>query len=235
MVGTSGAIRVMRSGEELPVPPGLWRYRWDRRRYLLGGALSNGGNLFAWLRNALQIPDPDELERELLEGEPDAHGLTVLPFLAGERCPGWRGDARAAIVGLSWSTRPEEIVRAGLEAVAYRFALIHELLKDAAAPGHQIIASGGALLASPAWTAMLADALGEPVVASEEPEASARGAALLALEGTGLVKDLGDLPARLGRVFTPDAERHARYREGRLRQARLYDALIRTDWAGGQG
>jgi gluconokinase len=157
--------------------------------------------------------------------------LTVLPFLAGERCPGWRGDARAAIVGLSWATKPEEILRAGLEAVAYRFALIHHLLKPAAAPGHRIIASGGALLASPAWTQMVADALGEEVVASEELEASARGAALLALEGTGLLADLRDTPLRLGRVFSPDPERHGVYVEARHRQAWLYEALIERDWA----
>ena len=32
---------------------------------------------------------------------PDSHGLTALPFLAGERSPGWRGDARAAVAGTS--------------------------------------------------------------------------------------------------------------------------------------
>ncbi|MFN3650798.1 MAG: gluconokinase [Armatimonadota bacterium] len=232
MVGTSGAVRVMAEGPAPETPWGLWRYRWDARRYLQGGALSNGGSLFAWLRDTLKLPAAEELEAALSAGEPDGHGLTVLPFLAGERCPGWRGDARAAIVGLSWSTRPEEILRAGLEAVAYRFALIHELLAPVAAPEHQIVATGGALLASPAWTQMVADALGREVAASRVEEASARGAALLALEGAGLIRDLRDLPAPLGRVFSPDPERHARYREARERQAKLYQALVGTDWAG---
>jgi gluconokinase len=227
MVGTSGALRLMDPGAGKETAPwGLWRYRWDRRRPLIGGALSNGGNLFAWLRETLRLPAEPDLEAALAAGLPDDHGLTVLPFLAGERCPGWRGDARAAIVGLSWATRPEDILRAGLEAVAYRFALIHELLRPAAAPGHQLIATGGALTASPAWTQMLADALGEPLVVSEESEASARGAALLALEGAGLLPDLRAAPARLGREYLPDPERHARYQEGRARQAALYRALL---------
>jgi len=217
---------VMRSGEPHAAPWGLWRYRWDRDRYLLGGALSNGGNLFAWFRDTLRAPAEETLEQQLAALEPDGHGLTVLPFLAGERCPGWRGDARAALVGLSWSTTPTEIVRAGMEAVAYRFALIHELIRDAAAPRHQIVASGGALLASPVWTQIMADVLGEELVASDEAEASARGAALLALEGVGIVPDLRALPVRLGRVFEPDPERHERYREGRSRQAALYEQLV---------
>ncbi len=226
MVGTSGAMRVLRSGEPLPVPAGLWRYRWDCRRYLLGGALSNGGNLFSWLTETLRVPEGEALETVLAEAAPDAHGLTVLPFLAGERCPGWRGDARAAIVGLSWHTSPMDILRAGLEAVAYRFALIHERLDAAAAPEHQIVASGGALLASPAWTQLLADVLGRSVAASEESEASSRGAALLALQGLGLIPEPAALPGRTGRVFVPNPEHHERYRTGRARQAQLYETLL---------
>ena len=233
MVGTSGALRVMRSqadGPELDPPAGLWKYRLDRQRYLLGGALSNGGNLFAWLRETLRLPAPDEVEAALASGDPDTHGLTVLPFLAGERCPGWRGDARAAFVGVSWSTTPMDLLRAGLEAVAYRFALIHERLDDAAAPGHQLIASGGALLSSPAWTQLLADALGCELVACEESEATSRGAALLALEAAGVIPDLGAVPVRLGRTFKPAPERTAVYRDAGARQKALYDALIATDW-----
>jgi gluconokinase len=178
------------------------------------------------MRRALQLPDSEALEAALAGMAPDAHGLTALPFLAGERCPGWRGDARAAFVGLSWDTEPLEIVRAGLEAVALRCALIHDLLRPAAAEPHRLIASGGALLASPAWMRMVADAVGRPLVASLEPEASSRGAALLALEGSGLVADADDLPLRVGAEYLPDPERHERYRAAGRRQAELYRRLL---------
>lgn len=235
MIGTSGALRVMRAADpagapELPPPPGLWKYRLDRRQYLLGGALSNAGNLFAWMRETLRLPAGEELETELARMEPDAHGLTVLPFLAGERSPGWRGDARAALVGLSWNTRPVEILRAGLEAVACRFALLHERLLPAASPEHRIVASGGALLAFPVWTQILADALGRELIPSEEAEASSRGAALLALEAAGLIDDPAALSPRLAAPVAPDPQRHARYREARERQQRLYRVLVERDW-----
>src|SRR5690606_12221057 len=103
------------------VPPGLWSYRLDERRALVGGALSNGGNLLMWLQESLRLQPPEELNRLLQEAEPDAHGLTVLPFLAGERSPGWASEATGAIAGLRLHTSAVDIVQACLEAVAYRF------------------------------------------------------------------------------------------------------------------
>jgi gluconokinase len=229
MVGTSGAMRVVcpvasTAGEPL-APPGLWCYRIDAARPLIGGALSNGGNLFAWLHDTLRLPDSSEVEAALAAMSPDAHGLTVLPFLAGERSPGWIASARAAFTGISWSTHPLDILRAGLESVAYRFAQIAERLPLRA--DTQIVATGGALLPSPAWTQIVCDALGRPLIASEEPEASSHGAALLALETLGLLAHLAQAPFAFGRVFQPDMERHRVYEAARRRQAILYDRIIR--------
>ena len=35
------------------VPPGLWAYRMDRARELVGGVLGDGGSLFEWLNATL--------------------------------------------------------------------------------------------------------------------------------------------------------------------------------------
>jgi gluconokinase len=145
------------------VPAGLWCYRVDRRRALLGGATSEGGNVYGWMHNTLQLGQPDVIERELAQLPPDGHGLTVLPFLAGERSPGWAGDVRATISGLGLNTTPIEILQAGLEAVAYRFGLIFESL---AISNTTIIASGGSLLSSPTCKLIIASSLGHAILAS---------------------------------------------------------------------
>jgi gluconokinase len=226
MVGTSGAMRVCWPTDAVTIPPGLWCYRVDARRVLLGGALSNGGSVYAWLRETLRIDDPGTLEREIAAMAPDAHGLTLLPFLAGERSTGWVASARAAIVGASLATGPVDIVRAALETVAYRFALIHALLAEACPRADEVVATGGALVASPAWTRIMADVLGVPVRASTEPEASSRGAALLALEALGVLPSLAAAPAAFGATVEPDPAHHARYREGLARHRQLYELLI---------
>jgi gluconokinase len=226
MVGTSGAMRVCLAAESVTIPDGLWCYRVDGRRLLLGGSLANGGSLYAWLGETLHLPSPEEREGALAAMEPDAHGLTVLPFLAGERSLGWVASARAAIVGVSLATSPMDILRAGLETVAYRFAMIHERLRESCPDLREIVATGGALLASPAWTGIMADVLGAPLTPSTEAEGSSRGAALLASEALGLIPALEAVPAGTGPVIEPDPARHRRYRDGLARHRALYDLLV---------
>jgi gluconokinase len=208
------------------VPPGLWCYRADRRHALVGGATSEGGNVYGWVRSIANLGAPDEIEAALAAFPPDGHGLTVLPFLAGERSPGWAGNVRAVIDGLSLDTTPIAILRASLEAVAYRLAVVHQRLCDRPGCTHRLVANGSALLNSPAWVQIFADVMGRPVVASLEAEATSRGAALLALRGLGVLSSFADAPAADGRVFEPDAGRHALYQAAIVRQQELYDRLI---------
>ncbi len=226
MIGTSGAMRVCFEADTVTIPDGLWCYRVDRRRLLLGGSLSNGGSVYAWLTDTLDVPPPKRLEKALQAMEADAHGLTMLPFLAGERSLGWVAAARAAVVGLSLATRPLDIVRAGLETVAYRFAMIHERLRDACPGLREVVGTGGALLASPAWMGIVADVLGVPLTPSAETEGSSRGAALLASEALGFIPSLDAAPAGVQPAVAADPGRHARYRAGLARHRQLYDVLV---------
>jgi len=225
MIGTSGALRVVvpphAGNTPPPVPPGLWRYQADARRFLLGGALSNGGIVWDWLTDTLKLPQlsPTEMDRALAVLPPDGHGLTILPFLNGERAPSWRDDARAVIVGLTTAARPLDLARAHLEAVAFRFAAVRERLRSVA-PFGDLIGSGGGLHASPAWTQILSDALGEPILVSREEQASSRGAALLVRERLGLGA-VEDAPLAVERRFEPDAARTEIYRKARARQEAL--------------
>lgn len=220
-LGTSVALRMMTTRPE-PPPRGLWRYRVDRRLSVIGGALSEGGNVYAWCREILRLAGGAEIEAALAAEPPDRHGLTVLPFLAGERAPGWRGERRGAIVGLSLETTPLDIVRAMIEGVAHRIVLVHERLAPLASPDHAIVASGGAAGRSRAWTATIASALGRPLSLLREEEATSRGAALLALASLGALSDLGAAaPAPIEEVVQPDGAHHARLRAALARHRDL--------------
>jgi gluconokinase len=204
MVGTSGALRVLYETERPQPKPGLFVYRVDERRIAEGGALSDGGNLHAWL------------ERTLAAGSRDArddHGLTFLPFLGGERSTGWDPDARGALFGLTFDTSPADIRRAALEGVGFRFAAIADLLPTV----REIVATGGGLLKDRAWVQIMADTLARPITLSAVEEASLRGAAVAVLA------EPGDAP--LGDTFHPREERAEAYRWARERHERLYEVV----------
>ena len=227
MIGTSGAMRVVYTGEPpTNLSPSLWSYRVSRERVVVGGALSDGGGLLQWLAQSLNAgTDMGALQQQLAAFEPDSHGLTILPFWSGERSTGWHAEARGGIFGLRQHTTTLEILRAALEAIAYRFALIAEAL-DEIAPGATVIATGNALRSSPVWLKIIADVLGRPVMLGSAFEASMRGAALLALEAVGKIGNLEAVPVSVDEVFEPDMQRHARYREGLARQQDLYHRLF---------
>jgi gluconokinase len=223
MVGTSGALRRCapeRSGGE-PLPDGIWRYRLDRERDVTGGALSDGGSVYEWLRETIQLPDDDVLEQELTAREPGQHGMIVLPFWSGERSLGWVGDATAMIAGLKRHTTALDIFQASLEAVSYRFAAVYDAIRRG---GATIVASGGGLRESPAWLQMMADVIGQPVMASPVQEASLRGAALVALRDSGAIASLPR--AGGGTTYSPRQDRHQRYLEARRDQQTLYEREI---------
>jgi gluconokinase len=127
---------------------------------------------------------------------------------------------------MTLNTQPIDMVRACMEAVAYRFATVFDVLKPRIPAKRGMIGSGAGLVHSPVWLQIMADVVGEPMTVSAVPEASSRGAALLALEALGAIRDVTDLAAPLGDVYAPDSRRHAIYRDAMQRQERLYRSLI---------
>jgi gluconokinase len=218
-------MRVMMKDRIEELPSSLWCYRLDRHWSLLGGALTEGGNVLDWMLNTLNVGKKSQLNTALCEMEPDSHDLTVLPFLAGERSPGWAGNARSAIQGLSLNTRPLDILRAGLEAVALRLALVYEDILGFVPSVEQVVASGGAVERLPVWLQIIADALGQPVAAPGITEASSRGEALLVLKAIGEHPQVGGPPDDVSVVYQPDDSRHRRYRSAMARQQALYERL----------
>ncbi|MDE0169545.1 MAG: gluconokinase [bacterium] len=213
-LGTSAAFRVV-SDRTGPDPPfGLFKYRLDLERFVIGGATSNAGNVRAWCIRELQLPDSHALDAAMAQRPLPEHGLTVLPYWSGERAPRWRESVTGTITGIRQSTNAIDIYQAITEATYYRIAEIADLVVGRG--DVDIVVSGGGCR-SRSELQRLANVLGRPVRAATDPEASLRGAAVFVLERLGV------------RVPTPPAsdplepDRFAveRYAELRSRQAAL--------------
>lgn len=216
-VGTSAALRILREGRVARAPFGLFAYRVDAKRFLVGGAVSNAGNLHAWCLRELRI-DAAALEGKLRNRPLPRHGLTVLPYWTAERAPSWDESLTGVIAGLRQSTTALDILQATTEGFYYRLAAIAEMIAGDQQP--RWIVSGG-ILRSKSALRRLANVLGQPVHANPEPEASLRGAAVLAIERLGAKP----VPMRCGAAVAPSPEIHRAYRAERARQASL-DATL---------
>jgi gluconokinase len=216
-IGTSAAARILARGRQM-APFGLFRYAVDRRRFVIGGATSNAGNLHQWcLRHLrLRVSEAKALSRSAAADD----RLMILPFWVAERAPTWREDLSGAILGLTQSTDAAAILRAAACATFYRVANILELLESKTGRAKEIVVSGG-IVRSKESLPLLADALGRDIGVAAEAEASLRGAAVSALE------KLGYDPAPLAkpRIIRHDRAFAAKHRIRRARQNALEQEL----------
>lgn len=185
-VGTSGAVRALQRKDQRPrtqVPRGLFKYVVDRDRFVIGGAVSNAGNLHRWCLREL-LGGEKQAEKALSRTAAAEDSLTVLPFWVNERAPTWPVDLRGTITGLTPVTTAADVFRAAATSTFYRLAEILEQLQSVLGEAEEVIVSGG-ILHSPASLAILADSLGCEIRVCREPESSLRGASILALEQLG--------------------------------------------------
>jgi gluconokinase len=225
-IGTSAALRVVvetpKAASGPLAPFGLFSYRIDGRRRLLGGAVSNAGNLHAWAIRELKLPaDPASIEKLLSARSSPVEKLTLLPFWIAERAPTWPEELPSAVIGITQATRALDLLQALQEATYHRLAQIAEAVEKAARRKLAFIVSGG-IQNSPGALRRLADVMGRPVHASIEPEASLRGAACFAGE------KLGFRPSapRRGPAIRPRHGAARAYAQARQQQTRL-EALLR--------
>ena len=220
--GTSGAVRVIRHGRRARAPFGLFCYRVDAEQFLVGGAVSNAGNLYAWaLRELNMEADPQKLERALASRPFPVEELTVLPFWVSERAPTWQEDIRGTIIGVTQATTALDLFQAIQEASFYRLAWIAELMSQSTGRRLRFTVSGG-LPSSRSGMQRLANVLGSELTVCSEREASLRGAAIFALEKLGWKVSA----SAKGQVIRPQPAVARKYSEARRRHLKLEKHLI---------
>ncbi|SCF44310.1 gluconate kinase, FGGY family [Micromonospora matsumotoense] len=232
-IGTSGAMRVAVERPAVDPLGGVFCYALTEDRWVVGGAINNGGIVLQWAGDALAPEFGEHGEEELLALAATAPvgsgGLIMLPYLLSERAPHWSALPRGAYVGLTHGHRREHLVRAALEGVCQQLALVLASVRAAGNEVREVRASGG-FARSPLWRQMLADALGMPVRFPAGHEGSSFGAALLGMQALGLIDSI-DVAADLVRIdetVRPEPAAAATYAALLPLHSELYDALLPT-------
>ena len=176
-----------------------------RVTYALEGAIFVAGAAIQWLRDALGIIG-DAAESEALARSVDSTGgVYFVPAFVGLGAPYWDPYARAAIVGLTRGSGRAEIVRAALEAVAYRTRDVLEAVRSDAGVDLAALRVDGGMVANDFLLQFQADVIGCPVERPVVAETTALGAAYLAGLAVGFWADEQEVARgwRLDRRFEP--------------------------------
>jgi gluconokinase len=232
-IGTSGALRVMVERPTVDEQGRVFCYALTDQRWVVGGAINNGGLVLEWCGDAL-APElgtgrEDELLRQAGTVPAGADGLIMLPYLHGERAPHWSSLPSGAYIGLRAEHRRPHLIRAALEGVCMQLALVLDSVRAAGNEVREIRATGG-FARSALWRQMLADVLGTPIGFPTGYEGSSFGAALLGMDALGLVPSI-DVAADLveiNEVLTPDRAAEQVYGGLRPTFDQLYDELVPT-------
>ncbi len=181
-IGTSGAVRTTHRGLNEGVDHQLFNYLLYDDYAVLGGATNNGGKALEWIYDLIggHFANIGDLIERAVQA-PDT-GLRFVPYLFGERAPIWDALATASFTGLRGSHTPVDLARAVLLGVTDNVIEILRQVEAATCPSEVIYASGG-FTRSRGWVDLLAQRSGRRVEIAHTPQASAYGAALIAVRG----------------------------------------------------
>jgi xylulokinase len=186
------------------------------RFYLLGGLM--GGGVVNWLSETFagdtSLSSVTALMRAAAQSPIGANGVRFVPYLRGSGPPKRDPNSTGAWLGLRLAHTRGDMMRAAMEGLSFGFRRIVELMQVLGEfrADELRVTGGGARNAW--WQQLKADVLGLPIVTSDESEASAKGAALLAGVGAGAFAD-ADAAARTAfrpaARFEPRIDAHAMY------------------------
>jgi len=157
--------------------------------------------------------------REAASVEPGAGGVTVMPAFTGTG-PSRRYGTKGAMLGLTLNTTRGQIYRAAVEGLAFQLKDALAVFKTGAGIDAKALRVVGGGARNALWNQIRADVTGLPVVVPAEVEATALGAAMVALVGGGVYTSIGE--AR--RAIDFGETRIAPNRAAAKQYARLYAA-----------
>jgi len=173
--------------------------------YALEGSVFTGGAAVQWLRDGIGIIENAAQTAGMAASLDGNDGVYFVPALSGLGVPYWDPNARGTIIGLTRATTRAHIVRATLEAIAYRTRDVLDVMVEATQWRPDVLRVDGGAIANDFLMQFVSDILGVPVERPVISETTALGAAALAGIEAGLWRDAEDFVSRrtVDRTFEP--------------------------------
>ncbi|GEO59014.1 FGGY-family carbohydrate kinase [Companilactobacillus bobalius] len=97
--------------------------------YVLEGNVNYSGAVIKWLKDDLGLIEHSAETEEMAYHANKSDKTYLVPAFTGLGAPYWNDDATGTIVGMTRKTRKNEVVKAGLESIAYQINDILQLMK----------------------------------------------------------------------------------------------------------
>lgn len=200
-VGTSGALRLSTSEPVLPNKPSTWCYL-SPKSWLSGAATSGCCNCIDWFKGKYYQEGISYSQMEA--GCKNIEDVPVfLPFLFGERCPGWNDERDGGFYGLKPSHTVYDSYRAIQEGILFNLYQCYEELVALNGKPKRVMLSGG-IIRSKVWTQMCADIFQIEMTIDEVEHSSLIGSVALAMELLGIISDAKDFKGNDSKVIKPN-------------------------------
>lgn len=112
--------------------------------YVLEGNLNYTGAVITWLKDDLKMIESPEETQKLAEQAAADDPLYLVPAFSGLGAPYWDSRATAMLTGMTRTTGRAEVVRAGLECIAYQIQDVIEAMSgDSHVKVHELRVDGG--------------------------------------------------------------------------------------------
>jgi glycerol kinase len=188
-------------------------WKFDRIQYAYEGNITVTGSGLSWALSLTGFKDLEPAVKLATEMESNDN-VYFVPALAGLGAPHWDEKARGAIVGLSFGTRKEHVVRAALEAIAFQVTDVFDAMQRAAATKLEALLTDGGASKNDWLMQFQAGLLDRQVLRSQTAELSGLGAAFAAGIGSGFWPSTDEVAKLVAShdVFRPGLEESERKR-----------------------
>ena len=184
--------------------------RGGRVDYVLEGNINYAGAVITWLQKDLGLFDSAKDTAVMAQAANPEDTAYLVPAFSGLGAPYWKDDARAILTGMSRTTGKNEIVKAGLESIAYQVTDIVEAMSaDSGVRLRELRVDGGPT-GNPYLMQFQSDMARARICVQKEEELSAMGAAFMAGMGVGLYDESILSADRLKKAYEPKMDIDAR-------------------------
>lgn len=207
-VGTSGALRMATDAPVLAAYPSTWCYVGVEDMWVAGSAIAGAGNCVDWIgKKALGANGHiclAELERGATLSLARGNAPIFLPFLVGERCPGWDDTRKASFHEVDIDHDAYDLYYAVLEGVLFNLKQCYDIMLPIIGESPSYISISGGIESSPLWMDMTASVFGLPVHTLGLPHASLLGTAIMARKAAGEIASVKTVKPQTTVSCVPD-------------------------------